>query len=83
MKLQCHTAATLDGRMSSPGRGRVRTGVKSLRIPVDFRFLRRKVRAPMNHQLQHNFARHAGQFLPVQSCRIVGIAKEDLPALGS
>lgn len=44
---------------------------------------KRKVRAPMNHQHPHNFARHAGQFLPMQSCRIVGIAKEDLPALGS
>jgi hypothetical protein len=42
-----------------------------------------KVRAPMNHQFQHNFARLARQFMPVQSCRIVGIAKEDLPALGS
>jgi hypothetical protein len=37
----------------------------------------------MNHQIHHNFARLAGQFMPVQSCRIVGIAKEDLPALGS
>jgi hypothetical protein len=50
---------------------------------VDIDFPKRKVRAPMNHQIHHNFARLAGQFMPVQSCRIVGIAKEDLPALGS
>jgi hypothetical protein len=47
------------------------------------RIFQGKVRAPMNHQFQHNFARLARQFMPAQSGRIVGIAKEGLPALGS
>jgi len=53
------------------------------KVVIDSKNFWHRGRGPMNHQYRDNFARHAGQLSSLQSRRIVGFAKQDLPALGS